>query len=272
LGSSISAHGGTPWCLGLEAPPTSGWPGTDWIEDILLHQSGTAVYDQWASGKRSWTSPAVHSAWAEWGSILNKARSVQGGRRSAMLTNFADAGRGMFSTPQRCAMEHEGSFVMGDYQGYPQHPRAGKDFDFFPFPDISASGSSAAEVSADLAGMFTDTSQAKALMRFLAGTRAQRIWPGIPGYGAFSPNKNVQGDKVYSDPVSRRIAQTLTKASPLCFDAADMMPAAMSSAFNRAVLEYVDDPSGSELDMLLDKLDGVQKSLKQSDWLGRSCG
>src|SRR6266700_6389530 len=29
----------TPWCMGMGPPPTSGWPGTDWIEEILLHQS-----------------------------------------------------------------------------------------------------------------------------------------------------------------------------------------------------------------------------------------
>jgi len=28
------------WCVGLASQATSGWPGTDWIEDILLHQAG----------------------------------------------------------------------------------------------------------------------------------------------------------------------------------------------------------------------------------------
>jgi alpha-glucoside transport system substrate-binding protein len=263
LDDRIVAGGGMPWCMGLEAPPTSGWPGTDWVEDILLHQSGTAAYEQWASGRLPWTSDAVRKAWTTWGTVLNTLGET---RKAAVLTNFGDAGRGLFSSPQSCTMEHEGSFIMGNYQGYPQKPQPGKDFDFFPTPGTD----NAAEVSADLAGMFTDTSQAKALMRFLAGARAQRIWPEIPGYGAFSPNKNVRGDKVYSDPVSRRISQLLTTTAPLCFDAADMMPAAMSAAFSRAVFEFVDDPA--RLPDLLSNLDAVRRSLAPSAWLSRACG
>ena len=29
------------WCIGLESGGDSGWPGTDWIEDIVLRQAGT---------------------------------------------------------------------------------------------------------------------------------------------------------------------------------------------------------------------------------------
>ena len=35
--------GFVPWCLGVEAFGASGWPATDWVEDILLRNSGPAV-------------------------------------------------------------------------------------------------------------------------------------------------------------------------------------------------------------------------------------
>lgn len=266
LQTRISNRHEAVWCLGLHDPPGSGWPGTDWIEDILLHRSGTAAYDRWASGRLPWTSPQVRKAWATWGGTF---RSLHGGWTAALLTGFADAGRGLFTRPQGCAMEHEGSFIMVNYRGYPQHPRPGRDFDFFPFPRFAGT-TGAAEVSADLAGMFTGTAQAKRLMQFLASSEGQQVWPKMTGYGAFSANKNVRGDAVYTDPVSRRIARILTSDAPLCFDAADLMPAGMSSAFSRAVLEYVDDPS--RLDTLLVKLDRVRRSLEASDWLNAACG
>jgi alpha-glucoside transport system substrate-binding protein len=50
FGNTIAQTGGTPWCMGMEWAPTSGWPGSDWIEDILLRQFGTDIFDQWASG------------------------------------------------------------------------------------------------------------------------------------------------------------------------------------------------------------------------------
>jgi alpha-glucoside transport system substrate-binding protein len=38
MAASLRAAGTPPWCMGLEDSSNSGWPGTDWIEDFLLHQ------------------------------------------------------------------------------------------------------------------------------------------------------------------------------------------------------------------------------------------
>ena len=36
LSEQIVADGGTPWCIGLGSGAATGWPATDWVEDILL--------------------------------------------------------------------------------------------------------------------------------------------------------------------------------------------------------------------------------------------
>jgi ABC-type glycerol-3-phosphate transport system substrate-binding protein len=41
------------WCIGFESGAASGWPGTDWIEDIVLRQAGPDVYDAWVVASRS---------------------------------------------------------------------------------------------------------------------------------------------------------------------------------------------------------------------------
>ena len=51
-----------PWCLGIESGAASGWPGTDWIEDLVLRQAGPDVYTQWYQGKVKWTDPAIKTA------------------------------------------------------------------------------------------------------------------------------------------------------------------------------------------------------------------
>ena len=38
------------WCIGIESGAASGWPGTDWIEDIVLRQAGPDVYNSWWQG------------------------------------------------------------------------------------------------------------------------------------------------------------------------------------------------------------------------------
>lgn len=266
FGETIAKKGGTPWCMGMGSTPTSGWSGSDWIEDILLRQFGTDIFQQWAYGTLPWTSQQVRKAWEDWGRI-----TAQVGSRSALLTDYGDAGRPMFTNPPGCALQHAPSFILASYQAYDQAPKPGIDFDFFAFPDFTSRAAGSAggpfEVSADMASMFTDTPQARQLIKYLATEKAQQIWPRR-GAGAFSVNMNVKLG-VYPDDVSKRIAQTLTTARPLCFDAADIMPATMRNAFYRAVLEYLSDPT--QLNKILNELDAVRQRIAREEWLNIPC-
>ncbi|MBT8226988.1 MAG: extracellular solute-binding protein, partial [Dactylosporangium sp.] len=97
----------TPWCLGMADGSGSGWVGTDWIEDILLHQSGIEVYRRWATGELPWNSPQVRSAWRAWGDLLVASGGTDAATTATILqTGWADAGRGMFDAEAgvpRCA-------------------------------------------------------------------------------------------------------------------------------------------------------------------------
>ena len=53
LSDQIVAAGAMPWCIGLESGDATGWPGTDWIEDIMLRTAGPDVYDQWITHEHS---------------------------------------------------------------------------------------------------------------------------------------------------------------------------------------------------------------------------
>lgn len=265
LTRTLAESGRTPWCMGLGGTPDSGWPGTDWIEDILLHQAGPGVYQRWAAGNLAWTSPEVRRAWTTWNELTG-GTSVRGGPKSALLTDFGDAGRALFPQPPGCLLDHQASFITGVYAGYDTAPKAEQDFDFFPFPSFDDKPPSSV-VSADLAAMFTNTPQARKLINYLASERAQRIWPGSGG--AFSPNRKV-GPSVYGNAVSRKIAATLTSDEPLCFDASDLMPPKVRTAFYRAALEYVDDPS--RLEALLGKLEIVRAGVPHEERLEFPCG
>ncbi|GLY47723.1 ABC transporter substrate-binding protein [Lentzea sp. NBRC 102530] len=264
LSDELAAGGRTPWCMGLGATPDSGWPGTDWIEDVLLHQAGPDVYRQWAASKLPWTSPQVREAWTTW-SRLAGATTVRGGPKSALLTDFVDSGRALFGPQPGCLLDHQASFIMGVYQGYDTAPEVARDFDFFPFPAF-AGKPPASVVSADLAAMFTDTPQARRLISYLASEKAQRIWPR--NGGAFSTNRKV-GPSEHRDDVSKKIATILTSDQSLCFDASDLMPPKMRTAFYRAVLEHVDDPS--RLESLLEKLEIVRSGVPEEERVEFPC-
>ena len=40
LSDQIVDDGSTPWCVGFESEGSTGWPATDWMEDIMLRTAG----------------------------------------------------------------------------------------------------------------------------------------------------------------------------------------------------------------------------------------
>ncbi|MCA1702198.1 MAG: ABC transporter substrate-binding protein [Actinobacteria bacterium] len=268
----IAETNGKPWCSGMGSTPSTGWPGTDLIEDIMLHQFGIEIYQQWVSGELSWMSQQVRQSWINWGEIMAFA-----GYKSALLTDFGDAGHPLFTNPPGCFLLHHPSFTIGGYLDYLDEigatPQPDVPFDFFPFPKFGSQGSdsdsNAWVVSADFAAMFNKTPQAEKLIQYLATEEGQKIWPKIVKSGSLSAHKDVDRSD-YGNDVSRGIADKLTSAKTLCYDAADLMPATMRNAFQRAVLEYLSDPS--QLDSLLMKLEQVRLKLADDSWLHGACG
>jgi alpha-glucoside transport system substrate-binding protein len=257
---AISAGGGRPWCMGMEDTANSGWPGTDWVEDILLHQSGPEVYDQWVAGSLPWSSGPVRRAWQAFGSVVAGA----GGVSPILLTNFGRAGTPMFATPPGCFLDHQASFITTFYGQAPAAgnapPRPGADFDFVPFPDAGAGKAAdppAKEIAADLLGMFQDTPAARKLIAYLTTPAAQQAWIRRPASGAISMNRSVLPG-AYPDAISQKIARTLTDAGTVRFDASDSMPHTMAAAFAHAVLDYVANPG--RLDAILSALDKVRQA------------
>jgi alpha-glucoside transport system substrate-binding protein len=262
LTARLDAGGTPPWCMGLKDSSSSGWPGTDWIEDILLHQSGPRAYSQWAAGKLAWTSAPVVRAWQSFGEIAAAPGQVYGGARAELLTGYGQAGQPMFTSRPGCYLDHEGSFITGFYTQDAlgslrsrAHPRPGADFSFVPFPALTAAGQGTEEVAGDLLGMFHDTPAARELIAYLTTPRAQEAWISRPDSGAISVNQQVP-PREYPDPVSRALAENLTRATSVHFDASDSMPQMMQNAFLGAVLEYLDAPS--QLNVILRGLDRVR--------------
>jgi alpha-glucoside transport system substrate-binding protein len=250
----IETRNTAPWCIGLASGAASGWPGTDWLENIFLRQSGPQKYDQWWQGQLAWTAPEVRNAWQTWGQIVGNPQMVFGGPQGMLATNFQEAGNPLFTTPPRCYLHMQGSFITDFFVQNNPNLRPVQDFNFFPFPDIDPQHSGAIEVAGDLFGMFRDTPQARALMQYLVTPEAQAIW--VRRGGAISPNQAVPLD-TYPDQLSRQMAQTLTSARTVRFDASDLMPEAMNNAFWRAVLDFVQNPGN--LDQILDRLDQTRR-------------
>jgi alpha-glucoside transport system substrate-binding protein len=250
LSEKIAGTGSAPWCIGLNSAAASGWPGTDWIEDIVLRQAGPDKYDQWWQGTLAWTSPEIKAAWQTWGKLVGDEKMVFGGRQSMLATNFGDAGNPLFTSPPGCYLHHQLSAITDFFTKNNPNVKPGEDFNYFPFPDINQQYSGSLEAAGDLFGMFKDTPQARALIQYLTTPEAQAIW--VKRGGALSPNKAVAADQ-YPDQISRQQSQDLLNAKTVVFDASDQMPDAMNTAFFTAILNFVQNPGN--LDSILSDLD-----------------
>jgi len=255
LSQTVADSGTTPWCVALESGAASGWPGTDWLEDIVLRQAGQQIYNDWWQGKILWTAPEIKQAWETWGQIVADPNMVYGGANSMLTTNFGNVGDGLFTDPPNCVMAHQASFITSFFEQNTPGVQAVTDYDFFGFPAFSADAPVSTEMAGDLFGMFNDTPQARALINYLVTPEAQAIW--VKRGGAISPNQRVPISD-YPDQLSQAAAERLTSSTVAVFDASDMMPEAMNSAFFTAVLNYVQNPS--DLDNILSSLDQTQGS------------
>lgn len=254
LSERIADAGTTPWCIGLESGAASGWPGTDWIEDILLRAAGPDTYDKWVRHEISWTDAAVKQAWETFGRIATNPKYVLGGPQGVLSTNFGESPYPMFASPPRCYLHHQATFIQGFIQKQFPKLELVKDFNFLAMPAIDAKYANAAIVAGDLVGMFQDTLQARALMKWLVTAEAQTIW--VKRGGALSPNRKVPSTS-YPDTLSRQAGQIVTSAAIVKFDGSDLMPEAVNNAFWKAVLDYVQNPRA--LEGILQRLERVAR-------------
>jgi len=236
------------WCLGIESGAASGWPATDWIEDLVLRTAGPDAYAQWYQGKIKWSDPAIKNAFQMYANDV--VAKTYGGARTAVSTNFEAAGDPLFAAKPGCVFLHQASFITG--LGGFKDKKAGTDYNFFPFPDINPQYAGAVEGAGDLFGMFHDTPAAKSLMKYLVTADAQNIWVKIGG--ALSANKKATG---YPDDISKRSAEILANAKVFAFDASDLMPSAMNDAFWRGMVALTN--GSKSVDQTLADLDAAQK-------------
>ncbi len=239
LTDKIAAHGVAPWCIGLESGAASGWPATDWIEILLLKSAGPEVYTQWYEHKIPWTAPAIRTAWETFGRFAANPKYVYGGTQAVLATNFAEAPFPMFASPPKCYLHLQATFIQDFIQKQYPKLRPGEDLAFAPFPPIIPTEVAAIEIAGDLVGMLRDTPQTRALIRYLVTAEAQTVW--VRRGGALSPNRRISPAD-YPDPLSRRAAAILVASEVARFDASDMMPQAVQSAFFKATLDYVQAP------------------------------
>ncbi|WP_200907218.1 ABC transporter substrate-binding protein, partial [Ardenticatena maritima] len=248
LSDQIKADGDTPWCIGIESGAATGWPATDWMEDIMLRTTSLENYDKWVRGELPFSSPEVKRAAELMAQIWFTDGYVYGGRAAIATTFFGDAPAPMFEEPPKCWLHRQGNFITSFF---PEGVQAGVDYDFFYFPPIDEEYGKPWLVAGDIMAMFNDRPEVRAVMEYFTRGEALKGW--LAAGGALSPHKDAQIDW-YGDPVERRIAELVQEATAFRFDGSDLMPGEVGAgSFWKAMTDWV---SGTvDLDTALAEID-----------------
>ncbi|MFH9038237.1 ABC transporter substrate-binding protein [Streptomyces sp. NPDC017966] len=250
------------WCIGMGDDGASGWPGTDWVEDLVLQREGPEVYEKWALGTgeaKWWRSDPVRTAWEAWAGLLRQDKEAAG---SALLTDHRGAPHGnglLFDGPDECALEHQGSFALSFYRDDARHARLTDSAPLLPEGDGQVRGR---EVTGDFAALFSDRPEAGELIERLASREGQQKWADRAG--VFSANRQVtpRGDAVRGE-IARRLRE-----GPRCLDASDVMAPAVRDAFYEAVLLTMARAAAGQDPGVPDLLQDVQRVQDAQDAQG----
>ena len=224
LSDQIVEDGGTPWCIGLESEGATGWPATDWMEDIMLRTAGPEVYDQWVSHEIPFNDPAVQTAGERFGEILFGEGYVLGGASAAADIAFTEAPAPLFNDPPGCFLHRQASFITGAAPSF-DGQESGVDYDWFPLPPIDQEGILYAGELTVVGSNADQEVAADFLERFIA-ENVQCEMAGVRASSRISPNVDV-GSDCYVDETLARSSEVLSEAlreGTGRFDASDLMP------------------------------------------------
>jgi alpha-glucoside transport system substrate-binding protein len=253
LSDQIVADGGTPWCVGFQSEGSTGWPATDWIEDIMLRTAGLDVYEQWYKHEIPFNDPAVLNAAQMFGDVMFHPDYVLGGAENTPSVQFGEAPLPMFEDPPGCWLHRQASFINAFF---PEDTEAGVDYDWFPLPPIDQEGTLFA---GELAVVGTGGNRPEVrdfLERFMAED-VQCALSGDPASSRISPNIDVGAD-CYANDILAESSTVLTDglaAGTAGFDASDLMPAAVGAgSFWTGMVDYMRDGPDS-IQGILDEIE-----------------
>lgn len=243
LTEKIVADGGTPWCIGLGSGGATGWPATDWVEDMMLRTTSPENYDKWVTNELAFNSPEVVGAIEEFGWFAKTDANVAGGSAAVSSTDFRDSPKGLFASPPQCYMHHQASFIPSFF---PEGTVVGQDADFFYMPAYESKDLGKPVLGAGTLAFITkDTEASRAFIEFLKTPIAHEVWMAQKGF--LTPMKGVNAD-LYGDATLKKMGEILLNSTTFRFDGSDLMPGAVGAGtFWTGMVDYVGGKSAQDV-------------------------
>ena len=243
LTEQMVADGNTPWCIGLGSGGATGWPATDWVEDLMLRLHEPEVYDQWVTNELPFNDPKVVEAIELFGWFAKDEEKVAGGTAAVATTDFRESPLGLFTVPADCFMHHQASFIPTFFG---EGVELGVDADFFYFPAFEGKDLGKPVLGAGtLATITKDSDAARAFIDFLGNPISNEVWMAQSGFLSTLKSANVE---TYSNDTLRGEGEILLEATTFRFDGSDLMPGAVGAgSFWTAMVDFVGGASAQDV-------------------------
>ena len=241
--------GSAPWCAGFGSEAATGWPGTDWVEDLVLRQAGPETYDKWVNHEIPFTDPAIKKAFDAVGDILLNPDYVNAGFgdvKSINSTPFGDVARVIGEG--KCPLHHQASF----YDGFISDPKngnatVGEDGDVWAFitPSIEEGGN-AVTGGGEIVAAFANDADTVKVQEYLSSAEwaNSRVKLG----GVISANSGLDPANASSPILQQAIKILQDPDTTFRFDASDLMPGVVGAgSFWTGMVDWINGKSTDDV-------------------------
>jgi alpha-glucoside transport system substrate-binding protein len=234
LSDKMVADGHKPWCVGIESGDATGWPLTDWMEEVMLRKYGPDVYDQWTQHKIPFNDPKVLDVLQTVGSIVKNPKYVNAGIgdvKSIATTAFQKGGLPIETG--KCMLHAQANFYAANWDPGTTVAPDGDVYAFYE-PTMSDKFGKVIEVGGEFAGAFSDRAAVQAVQLYMASPdwviAKAKLNAAQKTSGWFSANKNVPLSTYNYSPVDALGAKlTRDPGTVARFDASDVMPSSVGA-------------------------------------------
>jgi alpha-glucoside transport system substrate-binding protein len=233
LVDDMIANGDTPLCVGIESGPATGWPFTDWTEEMILRNEGIDYYNGWVAHDTPFNDQPVVDAMTYVNDLWSKDGAVYAAGGSIAATPFGDNAQALVDG--KCMMHRQANFFASFFPEGTAFGDAEGAIDTFYFPSNEGAPVLVAGTSA---AAFRDAPEVWAVMNYYASSdyannrqtaqlarKGQTAGRDISGF--LSAAKGA--DPANYSPLEKGFLEVLATGTPAGFDASDQMPAEVGS-------------------------------------------
>jgi alpha-glucoside transport system substrate-binding protein len=233
LTGEMIANGDTPLCVGIESGPATGWPFTDWTEEVILRNEGIEYYNGWVLHETPFNDPPVVDAMAWVNDLWSTEGMVYAAGGSIAATPFGDNAQALVDG--NCMMHRQANFFASFFPEGTEFGDGPGAIDTFYFPSdegepVLVAGTSAAA--------FRDAPEVWAVMNYYASSdyANNRQLAQLARKGQ-TPGEDISGflsaatgaDPANYSALEQGFLEVLATGTPAGFDASDQMPGEVGS-------------------------------------------